>query len=85
MSAEDIVIRIVTDSTMKYSALLGRDALRMLGLGLTKLPREEKPAQEREILNIEPSIFSGTEIDNLNINAKMSLEVEKRVRDLLFV
>lgn len=81
VKAEDATLRVVKDNTMKHGCLLGRDILRILRLGLFKLAVEEKSATEKEILNIEPVIFDGAEIDKIDINANMSSEVKKRVRE----
>lgn len=66
---------------MRCSALLGRDVLRVLGLGLTKVAEEKEVAIDKEILSIEPSVFDGAEIERVNINVEMPSEIKERLRD----
>lgn len=83
MEAKSVSLRVVADTAMKNNALLGRDALRMLGLGLTKLPSEKESDQKtfEEILNIESSAFGGSEIDKIEINPELMAEENERIKE----
>lgn len=62
---DNVTLKVVADETMRYSALLGRNILRMLGLGLTKVSEETGIATKGDILNIEPSVFDGAKIEKI--------------------
>lgn len=55
---DDVIVKVANE-TMRYSALLDRDVLRALGLGLTKLSDRKKTMVDGKIFSIEPSVFDG--------------------------
>jgi hypothetical protein len=76
LSTDGAIFRVVPDSTIKCDAILGRDALKLLGLTLAKRIDERREDNiVSEILNIEPIVSDGDEIDNLNINTEIPSNV----------
>lgn len=78
---QDVTLRIVSDGTLRNSALLGRDTLRRLGVKLIKVTNEKISVIEGEILNIETGVFEGSEIDKIDVNEEMSSEIKEKVKD----
>lgn len=65
--AESVKFRIVKDTAMINNALLGRDALRLLGFSLNKIPDKNESCLIGEILNIDSGLFKNSEIDKVKI------------------
>lgn len=69
VSASKINLRIVPDNTMRCDVLLGRDAIKMLGLRLTKRPLEETLEHVvNEILSIETDEPDSSNVGEFKIN-----------------
>jgi len=70
-SADGVILRVVPDNTMKCDVLLGRDAIRSLGIVEIKREVNRKDATS-EILNIDLGMSEGDEADKLKINPAVS-------------
>jgi len=81
VKTDNVILKVVANETIKYSALLGRDILRVLGLGLTRISEETEIAIKGEILSIEPSVFDGAEIEKVDINVEMPFGIRERLKN----
>jgi len=82
--ADGMRLRVVSDQAMQCDVILGRDSIRILDLGLIR--EEVKPIKENftdEILNIESSLFEGSEVDKVNINCRLSSEIREKFTEKL--
>jgi len=70
-SADEVILRVVPDHTMRCDVLLGRDAIRSLNI-ITIKPDVNRKDATSEILNIDLSISGGDEADKLKINPAVS-------------
>lgn len=77
----EIELFVVSDSTMRNSVVLGRDALKKLNLGLRALPPSEA-AVMREIFNIDVS--EDVRVSSLEINPDIDFKTQKALRKLFF-
>lgn len=80
----DVKLRVVSDNAMKGDIILGRDAIRNLGLDLFKEKTKDVTEEDgaSEILNIEPSVFEGSKLNALKINPRLPDEIrEKFIRN----
>lgn len=75
----DMMIRVVSDHTMRGDLILGRDALKKLGYTVAK-PVDVKNVDKivDEILNIEVHETKVSEIEKLDVNPKISYEIKNK-------
>ncbi|XP_011873545.1 PREDICTED: uncharacterized protein LOC105565169, partial [Vollenhovia emeryi] len=80
--AKDVILRIVPERTMKCDALVGRDALKKLGLTMNKQPQEcEAKNIANEILSIDVSETVSNAIDMLDIGPDLPYAVRCQVKE----
>ncbi|XP_046740532.1 uncharacterized protein LOC124407965 [Diprion similis] len=82
LNCEDIDLRVVPDSTMKTSIILGREVLKKLNLEL-KTPAELEEEVVQEPFNIETCSIDVNVAESILINPGISREIQSAVRRLL--
>ncbi|XP_036148576.1 uncharacterized protein LOC114254896 [Monomorium pharaonis] len=77
---KDLTVYVVPNDTMRVSAVLGRDVLKIFGLSLTKPSRVNYNTAVAEILNIEVS--NDTDIVNkMNISSEIPVEYQEKLKE----
>ena len=81
-TSENVVLRVVPEYTMKCDALLGRDALKKLGLTIVKqLKKHEVENITPDILNIEVNVVVNEKVVELNVNQNLPIAIKNQVID----
>lgn len=79
-NADEVILRVMPNNVMKANCILGRDAMKSLGLSLATSTFKEKCENvAQEILNIESSVFDGDESETLDVNRNLSGELRDKI------
>ncbi|KAI4473033.1 hypothetical protein M0804_015511 [Polistes exclamans] len=82
----DIRLLVVPDTTMVNSVILGRDALKKCGLGLSRKDRRsEEEVVISQIMNIEINDSTDDQTTELDINPEIAVEKQNELKEILKV